>query len=333
MNATELMSKNLTEVFLEGLKDGTALLTKKWDAGDQPVYSHNFVTGVAYQGVNQWMLMLTELRMEKAGLNLDGDHRWGTYKQALSVGAHVRKGEKAVWCMKVQTIEDKRDIDRDPSEEPLRRKIAIPFPVFHASQIEGLPPIKRLEPRPLDERIAAGQKVVDDLGVPVTHGGNIAGYMPALDRIVMPKREAFVDDGAYMSVLLHECGHATGHASRLNRTFGKFGDPQYALEELRVEMASFDMCRRLRVPFDPSDHIAYVNHWIKALENDPKEIMRAASDADKILTFLKVPELRFEQVPVIEKKAEKEIAEPEPNVAVVRQPTGNQRQRSQSIAL
>lgn len=135
----------------------------------------------------------------------------------------------------------------------------------------------------------------------------------------MPERLAFCSDGDYMSVLLHECAHSTGHKSRLNRKFGeRFGDANYALEELRAEMASFDLCRRLLVPFNPDGHVAYVNHWIEALEKDPREIMRAATDVEKILAFMKVPELEYERVPVIEqvKEQERVISVPGPNEAL-----------------
>ncbi|WP_374971878.1 zincin-like metallopeptidase domain-containing protein [Blautia producta] len=36
----------------------------------------------------------------------------------------------------------------------------------------------------------------------------------------------FKDAGSFIATLIHEMGHSTGHASRLNRTFGRhFGDP------------------------------------------------------------------------------------------------------------
>jgi antirestriction protein ArdC len=179
--------------------------------------------------------------------------------------------------------------------------------------------MKALESRDLDERIAEAQKIVDELRVPVTHGGDKAYYSPSRDRIQMPERVAFGSDGDYMSVLLHECAHSTGHSSRLNRKFGeRFGDPGYALEELRAEMASFDMCRRTGVPFNPDDHVQYVNSWIEALQNDPREILRAAQDVEKILTLMKVPEIQYEKVPVIEQKKEQAIELPDAKASLDR---------------
>ncbi len=299
----------LADFFIAGLKDGTGHLRKKWDAGTIPGYCYNFTTGKAYRGGNQWALMSAVDELEKRGVEVNGDLRFGTYKQSTSVGAQVRKGEKGLMLMAwKEVVYNRQEVAGRPDEDERGRMIALPFTVFHASQMYGLPPVKVFEPRPLDERLAAAQIIVDQLGVPISYGGDQAYYSPALDRIQMPDRLAFVDDGAYMATLLHECVHSTGHPSRLSRKFGeRFGDPAYALEELRAELGSFELCRRSGVPFNPDDHVHYVNQWIQALENDPREIMRAASDVEKIMTYMKVPELEYERVAVIEK--EKELAE------------------------
>ncbi len=51
------------------------------------------------------------------------------------------------------------------------------------------------------------------------------------------------------------------------------------------------MGEELRIGHDPEQHVAYVASWIKALEDDPMEIVRACSDAEKINTFV----MAFEQ--------------------------------------
>lgn len=315
----------LADFFIQGLESGKGHLRKKWDAGTIPGYAHNFATGQPYRGANQWGFMMAMDQLAERGVDVS-DTRFGTYKQALSVGAQVRKGEKSFVGVKYAEVrgnkKDERNENVEPDELSRSRLVAVPLFVFHASQIDGLPPMKKLEPRDIDERIAEAQKIVDDLRVPVSHGGDKAYYSPSQDRIQMPERIAFKADGDYMSVLLHECAHATGHPSRLNRKFGeRFGDPGYALEELRAEMASFDLCRRTSVPFNPDDHVQYVNHWIEALRNDPKEIMRAAQDVEKIMTYLKVPEITYEKVPAIEQTKEQAVQLPDPKACLERMKT------------
>ncbi|MDD2861485.1 MAG: zincin-like metallopeptidase domain-containing protein [Acidiphilium sp.] len=82
--------------------------------------------------------------------------------------------------------------------------------------------------------------------------------------------------------------HATGHPTRLNRPdLGTpFGSASYAREELRAEIASLMMADRMGIGHDPGQHAAYVGGWIKALKEEPREIFRAAADAEKIAGYL-----------------------------------------------
>lgn len=68
----------------------------------------------------------------------------------------------------------------------------------------------------------------------------------------------------------------------------------YAKEELRAEIASMIVGSELGIGHDPGQHVAYVESWIKALQNDPSEIYRASADAEKIFNF--VMEFEKEQV-------------------------------------
>ena len=340
-------SQSLTDVFIQGLKDGSSQWLKPWNAGSIPPVSYNPVSGAQYRGGNQLALMFAEFRLDQLDKNPTGDRRWMTYKHSASVGAQVRRGEKSTMLVAWKEIEDKRKDtslveEGRPGEQEQsgrRRMAAFPFYVFHASQIDGLPPAQGFEHRPLDERMAQAQEIVDGLGVPVLSGGTVAAYVPSKDRILMPDREAFRDDPSWMATLLHECAHATGHESRLNRKFGSDrSTEEYAREELRAEMSSFDMCRRLGVPYDPGQHVAYVNHWIAALERDPAEIMRAAADSEKILEFLKVPELVIEKIPTIEQAKKVALTEElalakQLDVAVVPKAKTQKRTRSREQSL
>lgn len=84
--------------------------------------------------------------------------------------------------------------------------------------------------------------------------------------------------------------HWTGHSSRLNRVTlnesYRFGDLNYAKEELRAELASVFVAAEVGVPHDPANHAAYVGSWIKALKEDKNEIFRAAHDASAATDFV-----------------------------------------------
>ena len=43
---------------------------------------------------------------------------------------------------------------------------------------------------------------------------------------------------------------------------------------------------RLQIGHDPARSASYVNHWVKALRDDPREIYRAAQDAQQISDYV-----------------------------------------------
>jgi hypothetical protein len=117
--------------------------------------------------------------------------------------------------------------------------------------------------------------------------GDRAFYRPSTDSIHLPLKEQFPSAGDYYSTLLHELGHWTGHATRLNRDLSDpFGSIGYAREELRAEIASMIIGSELGIGYDPGQHTAHAASWIKILENQPVEIFRAAADGEKIHTYL-----------------------------------------------
>ncbi|MFZ5820035.1 MAG: zincin-like metallopeptidase domain-containing protein, partial [Chloroflexota bacterium] len=152
-----------------------------------------------------------------------------------------------------------------------------------------------------------------------------AFYSPKRDQVVLPPRGAFNselgnEEGAarYYGTLLHEIGHATGAAHRLNRegiTGGhRFGSEGYAKEELRAEMFSLFAAAQTGIPYDPERHAAYVQDWAKVLKNDKNEIFRAAAEAGKAVDYvldkeraLQITQERQASVDVAERAAEQQI--------------------------
>ena len=107
---------------------------------------------------------------------------------------------------------------------------------------------------------------------------------------MLPERSQFPSQDAYTHTALHELRHATGHPSRLNRLtlveHGGFGTEAYAREELTAEIAAMMIAEQLGVGHELRRGGAYVGWWIKALENNPKEIRVAAVDAQRISDWL-----------------------------------------------
>ena len=154
-------------------------------------------------------------------------------------------------------------------------------------QTEGLQLRSLATAEPEWEGHERAEALIKSSGVRVDHvAGDRAYYNLKDDRVVLPERSQFPST----HTALHELGHATGHPSRLNRPtlvdHGGFGTETYAGEELRAEIAAMMTGEQLGVGHEPRHGTAYVSSWIKALENDPKEIRAAAVDAQRISDWL-----------------------------------------------
>jgi len=171
--------------------------------------------------------------------------------------------------------------------------------VFNVAQCEGLK-IEPLAPAPNFDRVARGETIKAAMardGLSYAEHPQHAFYSPRRDEVSLPPRGAFnsepgKDDGAarYYGTLLHEIGHATGAAHRLNRegiTGGhRFGSEGYAKEELRAELFSMFMAAETGIPHDEEQHKAYIQSWAKVLKNDKNEIFRAAAEASKAVDYV-----------------------------------------------
>jgi antirestriction protein ArdC len=216
---------------------------------------------------------------------------WMTFKQALELDAHVRKGEHGSLVVyansitKTETNEKGEDTERE-----------IPFlkgyTVFNVEQIEGLPAHYYAQPEnplPLSERIDSADRFMTATGAVLQHGGNSAFYAPGRDLVQMPPFEAFRDKESYYATALHELTHWTSHKSRLDRSFDakRFGDHGYAREELVAELGAAFLCADLGItPEIRDDHAAYLAHWLKALKEDKRAIFSAAAHAQRAADFL-----------------------------------------------
>jgi antirestriction protein ArdC len=103
----------------------------------------------------------------------------------------------------------------------------------------------------------------------------------------MPRPEAFTSPDSYSATALHELTHWTSHKSRLDRELGKrFGDKQYAAEELIAELGSAYLCASLGVDCTLEHHASYIDSWRGLLRDDPRAVITAASKAQAAADFI-----------------------------------------------
>ena len=202
--------------------------------------------GQPYSGINILMLWASAMEQGYAA------PIWMTFKQALELDAHVRKGEKGSLVVYANAIT--RTEHDDATGEDVEREIPFlkGYTVFNVEQIDGLPDIyyakaeSKLTPV---ERIARAEAFFAHMTVTLRHGGNRAYYAQELDYVQMPPFEAFRDAESYYATLAHEFAHWTKHPSRLQRDFGRksWGDEGYAREELVAELGSAFLCADLEL--------------------------------------------------------------------------------------
>ena len=271
------------ETILAAIRAGTAPWQKPWTP-EQLQPASNFSTKRRYRGENAILLKIV------GGNRGYADPRWGGFHQIRRAGGMVRKGESGV-PVTVMRSSRREETEASTGETEVRTRTFFSIQhVFNVEQADGLqiePLERRATPWAPNEIVG---RVAADAEVEIIHlRGPRAFYAPASDRITLPERDQFRTAALHDQTLLHELGHATAHPSRLDRPEFKTGREDtraYALEELRAEMAAMMAGERLALGFEPMHGQSYLASWAKAIEEDPQEIRRAASDAGRIADWL-----------------------------------------------
>ncbi len=282
----------VTNKIVADLEQGVRPWMKPWNAGNtagritRPL-RHN---GVPYSGINILMLWASSTEQGFAA------PIWMTFKQAIELNAHVRKGEKGSLVVYANSI---TKTEEDGSGNEVEREIPFMkgYTVFNVEQIEGLPEIYYTVPEvklTTVERIERAEAFFASTRADIRYRGDRAFYSCDGDYIQMPVIEAFRDGESFYATLAHESTHWTRHTSRLERDFGRktWGDEGYAREELVAELGAAFLCADLGLtPEVRDDHAAYIATWLAVLKNDKRAIFSAAAHAQRAVDFLQ----RFQQ--------------------------------------
>lgn len=281
---------------------------KGWQAEGIVQAPVSMARGAHYRGVNNLILWFTAI---ERGYK---DNRWATFKQIEKNGWSFKKDENGnslgkgagvpIEMFRYYDKLTKKDLDfeefkkltleeqREYWKNNVRRTI-INHTVFNADIIEGVPTQEKKHITE-EERNEKAEKVIrawDEKQCRIIHdGGDRAFYRPSTDEIHLPQKTDFASLEDYYGTTLHEIGHATGHPSRLNRDLeGGFGSAKYAKEELRAELASVFMQQDIGLPvseFHTKNHVAYLQHWAKAISKEPAVLFDAIDDASEITKYV-----------------------------------------------
>lgn len=275
----------ITAEIIAAIENGPGTWRLPWHHdGSSTVRPTNVASSRQYRGINRLALWVASMA---AGYT---SGTWGTYRAWKSVGAQVRKGERAttvVFWKKFQSRAGDGSADSEDSDRS--RFFARAFAVFNARQVDGyIPPSVAMPVLPETDRIPEAEAFIANLGIKTAFGGPDAFYMPSTDAVHMPDFAAFRDAASFYGTWVHENGHASGAKRRLDRDLsGRFGSEAYAAEECCVEILSGLILADLGIAHHPRpDHAAYIASWLKVLKSDPRAIFTAASKAQQAADWM-----------------------------------------------
>jgi antirestriction protein ArdC len=276
---TDELFRTITDRIVAQMEAGVRPWARPWSerttAADYAL-PHN-IAGRPYRGANMfWLAMAQSARGYTSPV-------WLTFNQAKKAGGNVKKGEVGTpvffW---------KFDEKVDPKTKKKTKTVwAKGYTVFNIAQVEGVKVPARRE-RTAAERHAEAEALMASTGADIHFGGNRACFIPALDMVQLPVREAFKAPDFFYATAFHELGHWTGHKTRLDREFGKrFGDQAYAFEELVAELTAAFVTGTLGLANpEREDHAAYLTNWLQVLKGDPKAFITAAGKAQAAADYI-----------------------------------------------
>ena len=221
----------------------------------------NASTARQYGGINVLILWGAVIERGFTGQS------WLTFRQALSLGGHVRKGEcgtTVVYADRFVPSNEKRRA-AETGEEVQAIPFLKRFTVFNTDQCEDLPDeiATTATPPPPGLIEPTVEALIKATGITFHIGGERAFYAPAEDYVQVPPPQAYFEPINWHRTALHELGHATGHPSRLNRDqSGSHGTKKYAFEELVAELSSAFSCASLGI-VPTVRHADYIGAWLE----------------------------------------------------------------------
>ena len=226
---------------------------------------------------------------------------WLSFKQVKERGGNIKKGAKAgmvVFYTKFSYTKDEQQDDGTMVATEHTIPVLRYYNVFHIDDCTGIESKLEDKPAATAEPIEAAEEIVngyvsrENLRFKNNEPSNRAYYSPALDEVVVPMLSQYADAEEYYSTTFHELTHSTMKKSRCNREaenkIAAFGSKDYSREELVAELGSAYLCTTAGLNGEKAfrNSVAYIQGWLRALANDAKMIVWAASRAEKAARYI-----------------------------------------------
>jgi len=292
VNVYELVTNRI----IEQLNQGIIPWQKPWKCSVSINGKIN-LGGVAFNRVSKQVYSpLNQMLLSRVG-------EYASFKQWKDLGGSIKKGAKAEVVVFWKWLEVPKAENELAEDEELGALKKIPYlrynQVFHIDDIDGVKPLdlKKIQgEKPSEfESQENAENIIKDYSIrekiAIRYGGDRAYYSPNADMIQLPFREQFGKNQAeFYSTAFHEIVHSTGAKHRLDRLNGTafFGNEEYSKEELVAEIGASGMLNLLGIetPKSFKNSVAYIQSWIKALQNDIRMIVYASARAEKAIAYI-----------------------------------------------
>lgn len=289
--STNDVCKMVTDRVIAELEKGVIPWEKPWFSPKGLNGAFNRITKRPYSLLNQ--------------LILGEPGEYATLKQWNELGGKIRKGEHGrfvvFWKPMYKDVETTDENTGETVQKSVPFFILRYYKVFHIDQVEGVEPLKQEEDdetntrenKPLKEAEKIMKGYTEHEGIKLSRGrSDRAYYSPAKDKIVLPALKYFKSSEDFYDTAFHEMTHSTGHQSRLNRfadeKIAAFGTETYSKEELVAEIGSAALANMVGTATEKTErnNTAYIQGWLKRLQNDVKFIVSAAGKAEKAVDYI-----------------------------------------------
>ena len=276
----------VTDRVMEQMKKGIIPWHMPWSGTAGTI---NYVTRKPYSLLNQMLL------------GREGE--WLTFHQLKELGGSIKKGAKSgivVFYSPFSYI--KKEVKEDGTEVDKVKMIPLLkyYNVFHVSDCTGIESklgedtsAAELHPVEKAEEIVNGYVGREaTLSFKNDEPSNRAYYRPSTDTVVVPMLSQYTEGEEYYSTAFHELTHSTMKESRCDRReenkTAAFGSADYSREELVAELGAAFLCSVAELDSAKAfkNSVAYIQGWLKALANDNKMIVWAASRAEKAARYI-----------------------------------------------
>ena len=258
--------------------------------------------GVAFKGGNSLLASLV------SKMNGYGIPHWLSMGRKDDLGLMIRQGERSIPVVHydvyyVKTDTGKRDpamndaaykaLSDEDKEKWQKRSYMKMYPEFNIAQTN----FDEMYPQQWDELVAMygnSRKVLmecpildviiasgDAFGCEIVSGDRFS-YNEGWDRVTVPSKDIYPDQGRYYGDFLYTLARSTGSEGRLDRNIASGDLDVYAREELVCELAAATLGTLAGVQVSLQDHnLANLKSWVNAIQADPTVIYKAVNDAAK----------------------------------------------------